>query len=147
VLIFVLDYGLLFWAEQRVPSGISAVMMATIPVLMALAEIIFLGTQRLTLRPSSELSQSVGSFLHSLRRIRCFKLLPCAVADVEYPHRLSPFIDFIDDTINVRFVTVKHVPQLSLCLSGFRGNRATIGIRCERSHGSLQPVVPASGDL
>ena len=37
VLIFVLDYGLLFWAEQRVPSGIAAVMMATIPVFMALS--------------------------------------------------------------------------------------------------------------
>src|SRR5437763_622470 len=50
VLIFVFDYGLLFWAEQRVPSGVAAVMMATIPVFMALAEIIFLRTQRLTLR-------------------------------------------------------------------------------------------------
>ena len=49
VLIFVLDYGLLFWAEQRVPSGIAAVMMATIPLFMALSEIIFLGTQRLTI--------------------------------------------------------------------------------------------------
>jgi drug/metabolite transporter (DMT)-like permease len=37
LLIFVLDYGLLFWAEQRVPSGIAAVMMATIPVFMALS--------------------------------------------------------------------------------------------------------------
>src|SRR5579864_3312188 len=52
ILIFVLDYGLLFWAEQRVPSGIAAVMMATIPVFMALSEIIFLGTQRLTVRLS-----------------------------------------------------------------------------------------------
>ena len=50
VLIFVLDYGLLFWAEQRVPSGIAAVMMATIPVFMALSEIIFLRTQSLTVR-------------------------------------------------------------------------------------------------
>jgi drug/metabolite transporter (DMT)-like permease len=48
--IFVVDYGLLFWAEQRVPSGIAAVMLATIPVFMALSEIIFLGTQKLTLR-------------------------------------------------------------------------------------------------
>src|SRR6202043_3137715 len=48
ILIFVLDYGLLFWAEQRVPSGIAAVMMATIPVFMALSEIIFLRTQSLT---------------------------------------------------------------------------------------------------
>lgn len=49
-LIFVCDYGLLFWAEQRVPSGPAAVMMATIPVFMALSEIIFLRTQKLTLR-------------------------------------------------------------------------------------------------
>src|ERR1700692_3156115 len=50
IIIFVFDYGLLFWAEQRVPSGIAAVMLATIPVFMALSEIIFLRTQRLTVR-------------------------------------------------------------------------------------------------
>ena len=50
VLIFVIDYGLLFWAEQRVPSGIAAVMMATIPAFMALSEIILLRTQKLTFR-------------------------------------------------------------------------------------------------
>lgn len=50
VLIFVFDYGLLFWAEQRVPSGVAAVMLATIPLFMALSEIIFLRTQRLTVR-------------------------------------------------------------------------------------------------
>ena len=48
VLIFVLDYGLLFWAEQRVPSGIAAVMMATIPAFMAIFEILLLKTQRMT---------------------------------------------------------------------------------------------------
>jgi drug/metabolite transporter (DMT)-like permease len=47
---FVMDYGLLFWAEQRVPSGVAAVMLATIPAFMALSEIIFLRTQRLTAR-------------------------------------------------------------------------------------------------
>ena len=50
IVIFVFDYGLLFWAEQRVPSGIAAVMLATIPAFMALSEIIFLRTQRLTAR-------------------------------------------------------------------------------------------------
>lgn len=50
LLIFVGDYGLIFWAEQRVPSGIAAVMMATIPVFIALAEIVFLRTQRMTKR-------------------------------------------------------------------------------------------------
>jgi drug/metabolite transporter (DMT)-like permease len=48
VLIFVVDYGLVFWAEQRVPSGVTAVMMATIPVFMALSEISILRTQKLT---------------------------------------------------------------------------------------------------
>src|SRR6266566_9313357 len=60
VLIFVLDYGLLFWAEQRVPSGIAAVMMATIPAFMALSEIIFLRTQRLTVRLAFALLVGVG---------------------------------------------------------------------------------------
>jgi len=50
ILFFVLDYGVLFWAEQRVPSGIAAVMMATIPAFMALSEIFFLRTQKLTAR-------------------------------------------------------------------------------------------------
>jgi drug/metabolite transporter (DMT)-like permease len=47
---FVMDYGLVFWAEQRVPSGVTAVMLGMIPVFMALSEIIFLRTQRLTAR-------------------------------------------------------------------------------------------------
>ncbi len=49
-MIFMLDYGLLFWAEQKVPSGIAAVMLATIPVFMTLSEIIFLRTQKLSAR-------------------------------------------------------------------------------------------------
>jgi drug/metabolite transporter (DMT)-like permease len=49
-LIFLVDYGCLFWAEQRLPSGIAAVVLATIPVFITLLEIIFLRTQRLTLR-------------------------------------------------------------------------------------------------
>src|SRR5271154_5608347 len=60
LLIFVFDYGLLFWAEQRVPSGIAAVMMATIPVFMALSEIIFLRTQRLTIRLAFALLVGIG---------------------------------------------------------------------------------------
>jgi len=49
-LIFLVDYGCLFWAEQRVPSGIAAVVLATIPVFITLLEIVFLRTQRLTVR-------------------------------------------------------------------------------------------------
>ena len=59
-LIFVIDYGLLFWAEQRVPSGIAAVMMATIPVFMALSEITLLRTQRLTIRLALALLIGIG---------------------------------------------------------------------------------------
>jgi drug/metabolite transporter (DMT)-like permease len=60
LVIFVFDYGLLFWAEQRVPSGIAAVMLATIPVFMALSEIIFLRTQRLTVRLALALLIGLG---------------------------------------------------------------------------------------
>jgi drug/metabolite transporter (DMT)-like permease len=60
IVIFVFDYGLLFWAEQRVPSGIAAVMLATIPVFMALSEIIFLRTQKLTVRLLLALLVGIG---------------------------------------------------------------------------------------
>lgn len=59
-LIFVFDYGLLFWAEQRVPSGIAAVMMATIPAFTALAEIALLKTRKLTLRLAAALLIGIG---------------------------------------------------------------------------------------
>jgi drug/metabolite transporter (DMT)-like permease len=47
---FLIDYACLFWAEQRVPSGVAAVILALIPVCITVLEIIFLRTQRLTLR-------------------------------------------------------------------------------------------------
>jgi drug/metabolite transporter (DMT)-like permease len=55
LLIFVVDYGILFWAEERVASGTAAVILATIPAFMALAEILLLRTERLTLRLGSAL--------------------------------------------------------------------------------------------
>src|ERR1700737_1085014 len=59
-LIFVVDYGLLFWAEQRIPSGIAAVMAATIPAFMALSEIVFLRTRRVTARLGLALLIGIG---------------------------------------------------------------------------------------
>jgi drug/metabolite transporter (DMT)-like permease len=59
-LIFLVDYGCVFWAEQRVPSGIAAVVLAAIPVFMTLLEIIFLRTQRLTARLGLALLVGVG---------------------------------------------------------------------------------------
>jgi drug/metabolite transporter (DMT)-like permease len=61
LLIFVLDYGLQFWAEQRVPSGLAAVMLATIPAFMGLSEIIFLRTQKLTVRLAIALLRSASA--------------------------------------------------------------------------------------
>jgi drug/metabolite transporter (DMT)-like permease len=55
ILIFVVDYGLLFWAEQRVPSGMAAVVTAIIPALMTISEIVFLKTQKLTIRLAASL--------------------------------------------------------------------------------------------
>lgn len=62
-LIFVGDYGLLFWAEQKVPSGIAAVMLATIPVFIAIFEILLLRTQRLTIRLGMALLIGVAGVL------------------------------------------------------------------------------------
>ncbi|MFZ0338539.1 MAG: EamA family transporter [Terracidiphilus sp.] len=59
-LIFVVDYGILFWAEQRVPSGIAAVILATIPAFMALSEIVILRTRRLTVRLSMALLSGIA---------------------------------------------------------------------------------------
>jgi drug/metabolite transporter (DMT)-like permease len=67
-LIFVVDYGLLFWAEQRVPSGIAAVMMATIPVFIALSEIAILGTQRLSIRLALALLIGIGGVVVLMSR-------------------------------------------------------------------------------
>jgi drug/metabolite transporter (DMT)-like permease len=68
VLFFVGDYGLVFWAECRVPSGITAVMMATIPAFMALSEILFLKTQRLTARLGTALLVGIGGVLVLISR-------------------------------------------------------------------------------
>lgn len=47
-LMFMCDYGLLFWAETRVPSGIAAVLLAMIPAFIAIAEALLLRTRRFT---------------------------------------------------------------------------------------------------
>src|SRR2546430_7100404 len=58
--IFVVDYGLLFWAEEPVPSGVSAVVLATIPVFLAPSAIVILRTQRLTFRLALALLIGIG---------------------------------------------------------------------------------------
>ena len=80
VLIFVCDYGLLFWAERRVPSGIAAVMMATIPVFMAISEILILRTQRLTPRLAVALLIGIGGVAVLVSRTASFGDTPIDTA-------------------------------------------------------------------
>jgi drug/metabolite transporter (DMT)-like permease len=80
VLIFVFDYGLLFWAEQRVPSGIAAVMLAIIPVFMVVSEIVFLGTQRLTVRLAFALLIGIGGVAVLVSRSLNFGEVPINTA-------------------------------------------------------------------
>jgi drug/metabolite transporter (DMT)-like permease len=46
LLMFTVEYAALFWAEKYIPSGIAAVLAATIPILTFLAEIVVLRQQR-----------------------------------------------------------------------------------------------------
>src|ERR1700747_2822059 len=48
LVMFAGDYGCLFWAEKEVPSGLAAVIAATIPVWVLLGEWLFAGSQRPT---------------------------------------------------------------------------------------------------
>lgn len=58
-LMFLVDYACLFWAEQRIPSGIAAVILAMIPVCITLLEIIFLRTLRLSMRLAGGLAVGI----------------------------------------------------------------------------------------
>jgi drug/metabolite transporter (DMT)-like permease len=80
VLIFVFDYGFLFWAEKRVPSGIAAVMMATIPVFMALSEIVIMKTQRLSARLAMALLIGIGGVTVLVSRTLSFGEVPIDTA-------------------------------------------------------------------
>jgi drug/metabolite transporter (DMT)-like permease len=46
LLMFVAEYGPLFWAEKSVPSGVVSVLAATIPILTLISEMVLLGRQR-----------------------------------------------------------------------------------------------------
>ena len=80
VLIFVFDYGLLFWAEKRVPSGLAAVMMATIPVFMAVSEILILRTQHLSARLAMALLIGIGGVTVLVSRTLSFGEVPIDTA-------------------------------------------------------------------
>src|ERR1017187_9376152 len=79
-LIFLVDYGLVFWAEQRVPSGITAVMLATIPVFMTISEILILRTQRMTMRLAIALLVGLGGVAILVSRAISFGEAPIDTA-------------------------------------------------------------------
>ena len=70
------DYGCLFWAEKEVPSGLAAVIAATIPVWVLLGEWLFAGSQRPTAKSLAGIVLGVAGVvllmlpagLHSQRR-------------------------------------------------------------------------------
>jgi drug/metabolite transporter (DMT)-like permease len=49
LLMFVIEYGALFWGEKYVPSGISSVLAATIPILTLVVEMLILRKQKWSL--------------------------------------------------------------------------------------------------
>jgi drug/metabolite transporter (DMT)-like permease len=80
ILIFVLDYGLVFWAEKRVPSGLTAVILATIALFTALSEILILRTQRLTARLAIALLIGIGGVTVIMSRAVTFGEAPIDTA-------------------------------------------------------------------
>ena len=80
VLIFVFDYGLLFWAEKRIPSGIAAVLLANIPVFMTLSEILLLRTRRLTARLALALLIGIGGVAILMSHTTSFGEVPIDTA-------------------------------------------------------------------
>jgi drug/metabolite transporter (DMT)-like permease len=49
-LLFALDYGLIYWAEQWLESGLTAVLFAVMPILTAIAAHVYLPAERITPR-------------------------------------------------------------------------------------------------
>ena len=78
--IFLVNYGLVFWAEQRVPSGLTAVMMATIPAFMALFEIALLRTQKLTAGLAASLAVGFAGVAVLIGRVPGFEQEPMDTA-------------------------------------------------------------------
>ncbi|HTZ59118.1 MAG TPA: EamA family transporter [Acidobacteriaceae bacterium] len=63
LVMFAGDYGCLFWAEKEVPSGLAAVIAATIPVWVLLAEWLFAGSQRPTARSLTGIVLGIGGVI------------------------------------------------------------------------------------
>ncbi len=63
LVMFAGDYGCLFWAEKEVPSGLAAVIAATIPVWVMLGEWLFAGSQRPTAKAIAGIVLGIGGVI------------------------------------------------------------------------------------
>jgi drug/metabolite transporter (DMT)-like permease len=63
LVMFAGDYGCLFWAEQEVPSGLAAVIAATIPVWVLLGEWLFAGSARPTAKAVAGIVLGIGGVI------------------------------------------------------------------------------------
>ncbi len=78
LLMFVVEYGPLFWAEKYVPSGIAAVLAATIPILTMLSEVVLRQQSFRWMLLVSTLLGFCGVAILMLRGgAQSFGLLPC----------------------------------------------------------------------
>jgi drug/metabolite transporter (DMT)-like permease len=85
LVMFAVDYGCLFWGEKEVPSGLAAVIAATIPVWVFLAEWLVSGSQRpsakallgVALGISGVILLTLSAGLHSGRFTRSALVLLC----------------------------------------------------------------------
>ena len=81
VCMFVVTYGALFWAEQFVPSGITAVIEATLPLIALILEVFIFRTQRFHWRMVAAVALGLGGIALLLLKNggQSFGVFPCLV--------------------------------------------------------------------
>ena len=80
VCMFVVTYGALFWAEQFVPSGITAVIEATLPLIAMILEVFIFRTQQFHWRMLAAVALGLGGIaLLLLKNGQSFGVFPCLV--------------------------------------------------------------------
>jgi drug/metabolite transporter (DMT)-like permease len=81
VCMFVVTYGALFWAEQFVPSGITAVLEATLPLIAMIFEVFVFRKQRFRWRMLAAVALGLGGIALLLLKNtgQSFGVFPCLV--------------------------------------------------------------------
>jgi drug/metabolite transporter (DMT)-like permease len=108
LIMFAIDYGCLFWAEKKIPSGLAAVIAATIPVWVLLVEWLVAGSARPTARALAGIGLGIAGVV--------LLMIPTGLADTAF-HRpalvlLVGCISWAGGTVAARHL---HLPrQLSM---------------------------------